>query len=67
MAVRIIKDKCIMCGVCIIKCPERAIGISEKKAFVIANICNNCQVCVGKCLNRAIVYDPVNCSQRGGQ
>jgi len=55
MAVKVIKEKCIMCGVCIIKCPEHAIYILDKKAFVIPKKCTDCKICIGKCLEKAIV------------
>lgn len=51
----VLREKCIICGSCIIFCREKAIIVKDKKAFILSDLCTGCQVCVGKCLTRAIV------------
>lgn len=54
MQLMIIKEKCIMCGACIVFCPEKAIEVKEKKAFIVNEKCTGCRKCVGTCYMRAI-------------
>jgi len=53
---RILKDKCVGCGVCIKACPVQAISGEKKAAHVIdPTKCIKCGACVPKCKFEAIV------------
>jgi len=45
MAIRVINEKCIGCGLCVKKCPQAAITM-ENKLAVIGPACNLCNVCI---------------------
>ncbi len=53
MAVKVIAEKCISCGICVKNCPFDAIDMVDKKA-VIGDKCTICGVCVQKCPVEAI-------------
>jgi len=56
MAIRVITDKCIGCGICVKVCPFDAIDMIDKKATIKDN-CTLCGQCVEACPVDAIVKD----------
>ncbi|MDR0885317.1 MAG: electron transfer flavoprotein subunit alpha [Clostridiales Family XIII bacterium] len=55
MAINVIKDKCIGCGICLKKCPFDAITLEDKKA-VIGVSCTSCKQCIEPCPVDAIEF-----------
>ena len=53
MAVKIDKEKCTGCGVCVETCSLEAIKIEEDKA-VISEECVECSACISECPQEAI-------------
>ena len=53
MAVKVDKEKCTGCGICVEACSVDAIKIEKDKA-VISDECVECGVCVNECPNEAI-------------
>ena len=54
MGIRIIKDKCIGCKVCVPVCPTGAITIVDKKAVIDLDKCTLCGACPSSCKFKAI-------------
>jgi NAD-dependent dihydropyrimidine dehydrogenase PreA subunit len=53
MAVKVDKEKCTGCSVCVEVCPVNAIKIKKDKA-AISDECVECGACVNQCPNEAI-------------
>jgi len=53
MAVKVDKENCTGCGVCIDVCPAEAIKI-ENDIAAISDDCSECGVCVSECPNDAL-------------
>ncbi|MDD5259829.1 MAG: FAD-binding protein [bacterium] len=56
MSIRVIKDKCIGCKICIKSCPFGIITVDNKLA-IIGDGCNLCGACVPACKFKAIVIE----------
>ncbi|MFH1238637.1 MAG: electron transfer flavoprotein subunit alpha [bacterium] len=56
MSIKVIKEKCIGCNLCIPACPFAAIEVVDKKAIIKDN-CNLCGACVPACKFKAIVIE----------
>lgn len=56
MAVSVLNEKCVGCGLCAKACPFDAIKIEARKA-VITDKCTSCGACVESCKFGAIVSD----------
>lgn len=53
MAVKVDKEKCTACGVCVDTCPVEAIKINEK-AEVNEETCIDCGTCIDECPVQAL-------------
>lgn len=53
MAVKVLVEKCIGCGVCVSVCPFEAIDMVDDKAFITEK-CTACGACVEECPVEAI-------------
>ena len=49
-------DKCILCGICVEKCPFGALAI-EGKGIVVGDACRMCGLCVRNCPEKAIRFE----------
>ena len=48
------KQRCRMCGACVVKCPNGALSVSEEAGILRdTSLCNNCFTCVDVCNYRA--------------
>ena len=54
MAIKIIKDNCKGCSLCVKACPFDALKMEDRKAVVDEGKCTNCNACVAKCKFDAI-------------
>jgi len=59
MSIKIIKDKCTGCKMCIKVCPFGALEVVEKKAIIDMAKCNLCGACVPACKFNAIEFKKV--------
>jgi electron transfer flavoprotein alpha subunit len=53
--IKILKDKCVGCKLCVSACPFSAIEVVDKKAVILEN-CTLCGVCVSSCKFDAIDF-----------
>ncbi len=53
------KDRCVGCGICRDNCPQNAISIINRKAFIDAAKCNDCGICLNVCPRGAIILKDV--------
>ncbi|MCW3987420.1 MAG: 4Fe-4S binding protein, partial [Candidatus Bathyarchaeota archaeon] len=51
--IRVLREKCTGCGLCVASCPFQCISIVEDKA-VISVDCRLCEICVDVCPVKAI-------------
>ena len=58
---RVRKDLCVGCGLCIENCPQEAVSVQSGKAWIDRTRCNNCGICLNICPQGAIIeYIPVS-------
>ena len=55
--IKVIKDKCVGCGLCAKVCPSSAIKIIDKLAVIDLDKCNLCSACVTACKFGAILIE----------
>lgn len=48
------RDLCVGCGICHNNCPQDAISIINRKAFINREKCNDCGICLDICPRGAI-------------
>lgn len=53
-AIKVLKDKCTGCGLCVKACPLQAITLADKKAVIDLDLCNLCRICPKSCPPKAI-------------
>ena len=51
---RVRRDLCLGCGLCIENCPQQAISIVSATAYIIQERCNQCRRCLEVCPRGAI-------------
>ena len=49
-------NKCVLCGVCVEKCPLGALTI-EGNGIVVGDACRMCGLCVRNCPEKAIRFE----------
>jgi len=54
MAVKIDKEKCVGCGVCVDVCPTEALSVVGDFAECDADLCVDCGTCIPECPTEAI-------------
>ena len=52
---RVRKDLCVGCGLCIENCPQEAVSVQSGKAWIDQKRCNRCGICLDVCPQGAIV------------
>lgn len=57
MGIRVIREKCNGCGLCVKSCPQGAVTIDNKLAVIDLDLCNYCGSCVSACRLRAIAIE----------
>lgn len=58
---RVRKDLCLGCGLCVENCPRQAISIVSATAEIDRSRCNQCRLCLEVCPQGAIVeFTPVS-------
>jgi ferredoxin len=57
---KILKNKCIRCGVCLRSCPEKAINIDKVSAIIDYSKCIKCYCCHEQCPEGAIDLKRIN-------
>ena len=57
MSIRVRKDDCDGCGICISCCPFSAIRLADEIACIDLDICTLCGACVSECPSGAILID----------
>lgn len=56
-SIKIIKEKCVGCGLCVKACPFAAIKLENKIAVIDLNTCTLCGACVESCKFKAIILN----------
>lgn len=51
---RVIRDLCHGCGLCVESCPQQAISIVSNTAHINQDRCNQCRLCLEVCPQGAI-------------
>ena len=55
LVLRVRKDLCLGCGLCVESCPRQAISLQSGLAQIDQNRCNHCGLCLDVCPQGAIV------------
>jgi electron transfer flavoprotein alpha subunit len=64
MGIKIIKEKCTGCGICVSVCPYNAIKLEDKIASIDFNQCTLCGACISECPEGAIVMEEERVKER---
>jgi len=54
LILRVRKDLCLGCGLCVESCPRQAISLKSGQAHIDQNRCNYCGLCLDVCPQGAI-------------
>ena len=52
---RVSRDLCRGCGICVESCPQQAISVFSGTAYIIQKRCNQCRRCVEVCPQGAVM------------
>ena len=55
LVLRVRKDLCLGCGLCVSSCPQQAVSITYSVAEINKRRCNKCRRCIDICPQGAIV------------
>jgi len=55
--IRIISERCDLCGCCVGVCPEDALELSMYQLSIIPERCTNCSKCVWCCPLEALIFN----------
>jgi len=49
--------KCDGCGVCVLRCPPKIMGMIGGKAAYLQMLCEECGICAESCPNGSILFE----------
>lgn len=49
--------KCDGCGVCVLRCPPKIMGMIDGKAAYLQMLCEECGICAESCPNGSILFE----------
>ncbi|MCX7671054.1 MAG: 4Fe-4S binding protein, partial [Anaerolineae bacterium] len=53
--VQFFPDRCIVCGLCVTACPQRAQWLADGQRIYVRDLCRTCGACVDTCYAGALV------------
>ncbi|MBU2617058.1 MAG: 4Fe-4S binding protein [Euryarchaeota archaeon] len=57
MSVKIDKNECVGCGICVDECPKGALSLNDEIATVDDSLCDECGACIELCATNAISFE----------